>query len=75
VENKKTLIRFEDLGVVAVKSLIFFDMMPCSPLKVNWLTFNRLHSVIFHKTGFFIKVSLKKTALQGLNLRPPRHKA
>jgi hypothetical protein len=45
---------FEVLTVVAMKSYVFWDVTPCSPLKGNWppkhwLTFNELHSVISQK--------------------------
>jgi hypothetical protein len=29
-------VGFYDLTVVVMKSFIFWDMMPCTPLKVNW---------------------------------------
>jgi hypothetical protein len=65
-ENKKTLIGFEVLTAVPVKSPIFSDMMLCSPLKVNWLTFNTLHSIIFQETGFFIKCLAQENCSPGL---------
>jgi hypothetical protein len=53
-------------GRMVVKSCIFWDIMPCSPLKVNQhvtlkhrLAFNRLHSIISQKIKLFITTAVK----------------
>jgi quinol-cytochrome oxidoreductase complex cytochrome b subunit len=57
------LVEFEVLTEVLVKSLIFWDMTPCSPLKASQhtprkrrLTFKGLHDFVSQKTEFHIHV-------------------
>lgn len=44
-----------------MKSSVFWNISPCSPLKINWhvplkcrFTFSRLHGIIFQTRGIFI---------------------
>jgi hypothetical protein len=59
--NKLIHMRFEVLSAVVMKSSVFWDITPCSPLKVNQhlrgtcqLAFNRLHNIISQKIELFI---------------------
>jgi hypothetical protein len=53
LKNIKRYVGFEVLTAVGMKSTIFWDITPCSPLSVNWRF--KLHSIISQKTVLFIK--------------------
>jgi hypothetical protein len=64
---KSIYVGFEVLIAVVMKSTIFWDIAPCSPLKVHRSTFNGLHGVVSQNIVLFESIYAHKLIVVSYN--------